>query len=151
MDSSTARYSNGFEVTYPLKNRVEQMENVTDRLVSPIVQEYRRSNFMKLWRKLWKWFPGFSAKHSAVFLFSDGCVLWNQGFGKIAFLKGDRSVTVRWGLGDRKVANIIIYLSDAQRWDPPHEDEQLSVTERENLGERFRQCYQSRNETVVLR
>ena len=86
-----------------------------------------------------------------MFLFPDGCVLWNQGFGKVAFLKGDRSVTVPWGLGDRRPFNIVVYLSDAQQWDPPHDSERLSDAERNELGDRFRDCYKARNETVMFR
>ena len=68
--------------------------------MSELVTEYRRSSFALIWQKLWKVFPKLSMRHSPFFIFDDGTVLWNQGFGKIAYLNGDRSLTIQWSLED---------------------------------------------------
>jgi Immunity protein 74 len=118
----------------------------TNRLVS----KYRKSIFATIWRQLWKLFPGFSSRHSPFFLFTDGTLLWNQGLGKIAFLKGDRSVTIGWSFGDRKPFDRIVYLSSVQKWDPPHDNQQLSDFERDEVATRLRNRFETRNENILL-
>jgi hypothetical protein len=116
-----------------------------------LVMEYRRSIFAAIWRHLWKLFPGFSARHSPFFLFTDGALLWNQGLGQIAFLKGDRSVTIGWSLGDGRPFDRIIDLNRVQKWDPPHDNQQLSEFERQDLATRLKDRFEARNENVLFR
>jgi hypothetical protein len=116
---------------------------------SKLVAEYRRSVFAQIWRRIWKWFPSFSSRHSPFFLFADGSVLWNQGFGQIAFLKGDRSVRIGWNFADRPI-NRIIYLTAVRHWDPPHHTQQLTDSERLELKDRLRERFEARNEQIVI-
>jgi hypothetical protein len=51
----------------------------------------------------------------------------------MAFLKGDRSVIVRWGLADRPPFGRIIYITEVRHWYPPHDGQQLTDSEREKL------------------
>jgi hypothetical protein len=118
---------------------------------SNLVLEYRRSPFARLWRHLWTLFPHFSAKHSPFFFFPDGALLWNQGLGRIAFLKGDRSITIGWDFGNGLPANRIIYLTAVHHWDPPHDNQQLTDSERTELSDRLRERFAARNENIVLR
>jgi len=115
-----------------------------------LVSEYRTSMFARIWRHLWKLCPGFSARHSPFFLFADGALLWNQGLGRIAFLKGDRSVTIGWGFGDRRPFDRIIYLNAVRKWDPPHDNQQLSDFERQELAARLRNRFEARNENIIF-
>jgi len=115
-----------------------------------LVSEYRNSIFATIWRHLWKLFPSFAARHSPFFLFTDGALLWNQGLGRISFLKGDRSVTIGWSFGDRKPFDRIIYLNAVQKWDPPHENQHLSDFDREELIARLRDRFEARNENIVF-
>jgi hypothetical protein len=124
-----------------------EMSCPTNKLVS----EYRKSIFATIWRHLWKLFPGFAARHSPFFLFMDGALLWNQGLGRIAFLKGDRSVTIGWSFGDRKPFDRIIYLNAVHKWDPPYDNQQLSDFDREELTARLRDRFKARNENILFR
>lgn len=118
--------------------------------ISPLVKKYNESGIARAWKKLWRMFPGFSSKHSPFFPFPDGLILWDQGFGKMAFLKGNRSVTVSWKLGDRRPYNLIVCLSDVNHWDPPHESEVVSNAELEDLRHRMQKCFDARSETVAF-
>ena len=120
-------------------------------LPSSLVVEYFRSPFAKFWRQLWKLFPNFSSKHSPFFFFEDGAVLWNQGLGQIAFLKGNRSVTIGWDFGDRRTVDRIVHLTAVRQWDPPHDRQQLTESERVELGARLRERFAARNENIVIR
>jgi hypothetical protein len=124
------------------------MENLypTNKLVS----EYRSSMFAMIWRYLWKLFPRFSARHSPFFLFPDGALLWNQGLGQIAFLKGDRSITIGWGFGDRRPFDRIVYLNAIHKWDPPHDNLKLSDFERQELVARLKNRFEARNERIIF-
>jgi hypothetical protein len=118
---------------------------------SALVAEYRRSPFSVIWQKLWKVCPGFSAKHSPFFLFEDGSVLWNQGFGKIAYLKGDRSLTIQWSFEGVWPAARVLYLSSVRQWDPPHENDRLSQTDVVKLRERLINRFLARGENIAFR
>jgi hypothetical protein len=120
-------------------------------LSSDLVVEYRQSTFAAIWQKLWKIFPNFANKHSPFFPFEDGAVLWNQGFGNIAYLQGERSVIIEWSFEAGRPANRIIHLSSVNHWDPPHDDEQLNESEIRTLHERLKKRFHTRGETVVFR
>src|SRR5688572_24134211 len=91
---------------------------------SQLFYEYRENPFGKIWKAIWKIMPSFAARHSPFFFFNDGGVLWNQGFGQVAFLKDGRSLIIRWSFGASRQR--VIYLSKIHRWDPPHEQEPLT-------------------------
>ena len=118
---------------------------------SKLVAEYRGSPFAAIWRKLWNVFPSFALKHSPFFLFEDGAVLWNQGFGSIAFLKENRSLTIQWSLGETQPGVRIVHLGAVQHWDPPHEREHLTESELIELRQRLRKRFETRGENVVFR
>jgi len=118
---------------------------------SDLVAEYRRSLFSVIWQMLWKVCPGFSVKHSPFFVFEDGTVLWNQGFGKIAYLKGNRSLTIQWSFEGVRPAARILDLSSVRQWDPPHENEHLSQTEVVELRERLINRFLVRGENIAFR
>jgi hypothetical protein len=118
--------------------------------ISKLVAEYRRSVFARIWRRLWRWFPSFSAKHSPFFIFDDGAVLWNQGLGQLAFLKGDRSVTIGWDFAERSIGRIV-HVTAVRHWDPPHDAEQITDSERLQLIDRLRARFEARNEGIVIR
>jgi hypothetical protein len=117
---------------------------------SKLVAEYRTSVFARIWRLLWRWFPSFSAKHSPFFIFDDGAVLWNQGLGQLAFLKGDRSVTIGWDFAERSIGRIL-HVTAVRHWDPPHDAEQITDSERLQLIDRLRARFEARNERIVIR
>src|SRR5438105_1484870 len=117
---------------------------------SALVAEYRRSPFAMVWQKLWKKFPSFSVKHSPFFIFEDGAVLWNQGFGNIAYLKGNRSVTIQWALEGGQQGARIIHLSAVRQWDSPHENEKLDQAAVEELRNRLTKRFRARGENVVF-
>lgn len=118
---------------------------------SALVSEYRRSPFAKIWHKVWRVFPSFSRKHSPFFLFEDGTVLWNQGFGNIAYLKGDRSLTISWSLQSDTPASRVIHIDNVLWWHPPHEKEQLTEKEIIDLREKLMDRFRIRGETVIYR
>src|SRR5262245_41652226 len=115
-----------------------------------LVLEYRNSLFATIWRYLCKLFLSFAGRDSPFVLFMEGTLLWNQGLGRIAFLKGDRSVTIGWSFGDRKPFDRIIYLNAVQNWDPPHDNQQLSDSDRDELAARLRDRFAARNENIVF-
>jgi hypothetical protein len=117
---------------------------------SKLVAEYRSSVFARIWRRLWRWFPSFSSRHSPFFIFEDGTVLWNQGLGQLAFLKGDRSVTIGWDFAERPIGRIV-HVTTVRHWDPPHDTEQLTDSERLQLTDRLRARFEARNERIVIR
>ena len=126
------------------------MEKSNPSHMSELVTEYRRSSFALIWQKLWKVFPQFSMRHSPFFLFDDGTVLWNQGFGKIAYLNGDRSVTIQWSLEEERRAGRTIHLSPIRHWDPPHENEQLDQAAMIDLRERLMTRFRERGENIIF-
>jgi hypothetical protein len=119
--------------------------------VSSLVMEYRTSRFAKVWHTLWKVFPKFSCRHSPFFFFDDGAVLWNQGYGSIAFLDGDRSLTIPWTYAGtvRKVR--LIQLSEVSHWDSPHDNEGLDNNDVRQLRTRLIERFQMRGEKVDFR
>ena len=127
------------------------MEKSHSSQISELVTEYRRSFFALIWQKLWKVFPKFSMSHSPFFLFDDGTVLWNQGFGKIAYLNGDRSLTIQWSLEGGRRAVRTIHLSPIRQWDPPHENEQLDQAAIIDLRERLTTRFLKRGENIIFR
>jgi hypothetical protein len=120
-------------------------------LTSELVLEYRGSPFAKIWRTLWRLFPKFSNKHSPFFFFADGAVLWNQGFGSIAFLKGNRSVMIRWTFDELRRGIRTIHLSAVRHWDSPHENETLDERSLSELRERLSKRFQMRGEGIIFR
>lgn len=116
---------------------------------SQLVREYKQSRFAATWRRIWKLLPAFSAKHSPFFIFDDGVVLWNQGFGRIAFLQGGRSLTVNWSLERNTIK--VIHLSSVHRWDAPHDYDPVSDTQLEDLKKRFTERFRARGEEAVFR
>jgi hypothetical protein len=117
---------------------------------SKLVAEYRSSVFARIWRCLWRWFPNYSSRHSPFFVFEDGSVLWNQGLGQLAFLKGDRSVTIGWDFAERSIGRIV-HVMEVRHWDPPHDAEQITDSERVQLTDRLRARFEARNERIVIR
>jgi hypothetical protein len=126
------------------------MKNGNLSRTSLLVAEYRRSPFAAIWQKLWRIFPRFSIRYSPFFLFEDGAVLWNQGFGNIAYLKGSRSLTIAWSLASSQRGARIIYLSAAKQWDPPHEEDELSQSEIDDLRKRLTMRFRTRGEDIVF-
>lgn len=124
--------------------------NGNQNRTSPLVAEYQRSAFAAIWQKLWRLFPRFSIKHSPFFLFEDGAVLWNQGFGNIAYLRGSRSLTIHWSLPSAQRGARIIHLSSAKQWDPPHEEDALSQAEIDDLRDRLTLRFRTRGENIVF-
>lgn len=124
---------------------------MNSNLTSQLVLEYRGSMFARIWQWLWKLFPKFSLKHSPFFFFKDGAVLWNQGFGSIALLKGNRSVTIQWTFEQSRPRVRTIHLSEVRRWDVPHEDEPLGSRDLTELQERLIERFQTRGEQVLFR
>jgi hypothetical protein len=122
---------------------------VNNHLKSTLVREFERSPFAAIWRRIWTLFPAFSARHSPFFFFDDGTVLWNQGFGYIAFLQGVRSLSISWSLEARGVR--VIYVSKVHHWDPPHEDDSLSDAQFVLLRERLTERFRATGETVSFR
>jgi hypothetical protein len=116
---------------------------------SKLVTEFERSPFASIWRRIWTLFPAFSAKHSPFFFFDDGTVLWNQGFGCIAFLQGVRSLSISWSLEPRSMR--VIYLSKVHHWDSPYEDDSLSDAQFVLLRERLIERFRATGETVSFR
>ena len=123
---------------------------MSQNTASNLVVEYRRSKFATIWQKLWKVLPRFSAKHSPFFLFEDGAVLWNQGFGRIAYLRGDRSLTIGWSLDAQGSRQRIVHLSSLRHWDSPHDNEQLSQAELADVRARLTHRFQIRGENIVF-
>jgi hypothetical protein len=123
---------------------------MTTSLVSPIVTEYRNSTFAKIWRFIWRLLPGFSSRYSPFFHFDDGTILWSQGFGSQAFLKNDRSVTISWEFGNGWPPARIVYLSKVVHWDPPHNQQQLTVEERDELTKRLQQFHKARGKNLIF-
>ena len=116
---------------------------------SELVTEYQRSPFAAIWRRIWRLLPNFSARHSPFFFFDDGTVLWNQGFGHIAFLQGNRSLTLKWTLENRIVR--VIHLSMVHQWDPPHDRDLLSDAQLARLRERLTERFRARGEDTIFR
>jgi len=120
-------------------------------LTSDLVLEYRGSPFAKIWRTLWKLFPNFSRQHSPFFIFKDGAVLWNQGLGSIAFLKGNRSVSIKWSFEQSQPGVREIHLSALHQWDSPYNSEKLTDHELNELRERLNERFEKRGEKVIFR
>ena len=118
--------------------------------MSELVTEYLLSSSALVWQKLWKVFPKFSMRHSPFFLFDDGTVLWNQGFGKIAYLNGDRSLMIKWSLEGGQYAVRTIHSSSIKHWDPPHENEQLDQAAIIALRERLMIRFRNRGENIIF-
>jgi hypothetical protein len=116
---------------------------------SELVAEYQHSPFALIWRWIWTLFPGLLCQTFAFFFFDDGTVLWNQGFGYIAFLQGNRSLTIRWSL--ENPATRVIHLSIVHHWDPPHQSGPLSDEQFARLKERLTERFRVRGENTIFR
>lgn len=84
-------------------------------------------------------------------MFPDGTIMWSQGFGKIAYLKEDRSVTIYWGFAEGWPPQRIVHLSKATHWDPPHDSEVLTNVEIEELRVRLMAYHEAKNHRVFIR
>ncbi len=114
-----------------------------------LIEDYRKSRIAAIWRVLWRAFPNFSARHSPIYFGEDGAILWNQGFGRVAYLRGDKVLIVGWGLGaepnERRV-----FVTQATRWEPPHAHIPVSAGESEALAALVNQKYTRKGEKVVF-
>ena len=93
--------------------------------------------------------PELLSETFAFFFFDDGTVLWNQGFGHIAFLQGNRSLTLKCTLENRIVR--VIHLSMVHQWDPPHDRDLLSDAQLARLRERLTERFRARGEDTIFR
>jgi hypothetical protein len=129
--------------------RIDRSTTTVAVTMSPLVAAYEKSSIAATWRLIWRAFPTFAARWSPFFLCSNGAVLWSQGFGQVAYLLGERSVVVGWGIGTTRMERRIL-LSRARSWDPPFQEQQITEGERAELRVHLAKKYESKGETVVF-
>lgn len=114
-----------------------------------IASRFRLSRIAKAWAIIWKIFPAFSSRWSPFYFAHEGVALWNQGFGRVAYIRDDQVLMIGWGLGNDPNERRV-FVSQIKTWEPPHSEEPLSEAERQLVSKLLIEKYSSKGEEVVL-
>jgi hypothetical protein len=115
--------------------------------MSPLAESLQKSKIAIVWRVLWRAFPKFSARRSPVFFCRNGAVLWSQGFGRVAYVLGARSVQIGWGIGESPNQRRLL-LSHVSQWDSPDQEQKVSEEELEQIRLCLLEKYTAMGESV---
>jgi hypothetical protein len=114
-----------------------------------IASQFRSSRVAKAWAIIWKIFPTFSSRWSPFYFAHDGAALWNQGFGRVAYIRDNHVLMIGWGLGNGP-SERRVFVSQIKTWEPPHSEEQLSDAEIQLVSKLLVEKYSGKGEKVVL-
>jgi hypothetical protein len=81
-----------------------------------IIERLRSSPFAKTWWLIANYFPMFALRHSPFKFLPNGVTIWGYSFGWLAYVQGDRVVTIPWAYGKRETNEHLVYLSKATLW-----------------------------------
>ena len=127
-------------------------KDVAQEEISPLVAEFWQSRPLAFWRTAFKWVPRVASRCCSFSIYPDGKVLWALGYAQLAYLKGNRSLTITWHLSEKWPPQRIIELSEATHWDKPHENIEVTEAEREELrGRLMEYCKEKKHRVLAIR
>ncbi len=76
-------------------------------------------------------------------------MLWSQGFGRVAYITGDRALLIGWGIG-AEPGERRVFLSQVQRWEPPHANLPITPAELAAITNLVQAKYAAKGEKVNI-